>query len=94
MQFVTWKLNWIDGYGYGPESLAFEHGLLFQASAFTSNDVILGKAYGDIDPVLFSEFDLELISETEALDFAQSVESTAFITEDGDIAFVRKPIGE
>ena len=96
MRYVTWKLNWADDYGYGPEPLAAEHGANLEASAFcspqTNTGTILGYLTGDLNFEAFTVYQLTEITPEEALEFAQAIAPTAHFTSDGYLVAAKESI--
>jgi hypothetical protein len=95
MRYATWKLTWVDGYGYGPEQTAADNGGRLEASSFASPDVmtgtILGYLTGDVDLDLLSDWAVTELTAEEALVFAQTVSPDAFFTEGGRLTTPPKP---
>jgi hypothetical protein len=92
MQYVTWKLKWVNDYGYGPESIVNQNDNHLEASMFASSQAqdrtILGYCKTDLDFALISDFEAQEITKEEALVFAKSIDETAYFLENGFIAVV------
>ena len=72
--FVTWKLNFIDGYGYSPEVVIVERGgtaqpLVAEAS-IESGGKILAKVSGDVSGLEI--FEVQEVSPVEAEAFVRA----------------------
>lgn len=95
MRYFTWKLTWSDGYGYGPEQTAHDNGGKLTPSMWANPSVetgpILGYATEDLNLEMFSDWDAVELTQSEALDFAKSVDVTAYVTNDGIIGQVPYP---
>jgi len=95
MRYCTWKLVWSEGYGYGPEQTAHNNGGKLTPSIWSNPDVetgtILGYATQDLDFSILADWEATELTESEALAFAQSVDVTAYVTDDGIIAPVAYP---
>lgn len=91
MRYLTWRLNWIDGCGYGPESVAADNGATMEASSFVDETgTHLGYLTGDFDLDLVVDYDVAELAAGEALAFAQTFDDTAFILDDGRIGVVER----
>lgn len=89
MRYCTWKLTWIDGYGYGPEETAAANGGRLEASSWVSPDVtgtILGYLTGEVDLSALTAWEVTELTEAEALAFAQAINADAFVGETGVIS--------
>ena len=89
MKYLTWKLNWNDDYGTGPEGLVGQNRAHLAASMWVVPDVetgtILGYLTGDVDLTILSDFDAQELSEADALAFAAAIDANAYVMEDGSI---------
>lgn len=87
MRYVTYQLLWLDNYGFGPEDLALEHASQIVASSFSIGEFpqkkILSYLHGDVDVSLFSAYEMNQLTQTEALEMASLVNSDVFVDEDG-----------
>lgn len=92
MKYITWLLDWQDGYGYGPEAFVAESGasLVSAWSGVETDSRILGYLVGDFDVTKLSQWDAQELSENEALTFAQALDPDAFVAESGEIHTIRK----
>lgn len=72
--FVTWKLDFVDGYGFGPEAEILNRGgkiqVLMSESSIENGGRILGKIDGDISNL--EQFDLVEISDVQAEAFVRA----------------------
>lgn len=96
MRYCTWKLVWSeDGYGIGPEQRVEENGGSLSASMWVDGGVesgtILGYATDDVDLSLLTDWSVMELSEADALQFAKSLDQTAYVADDGLIRQVRYP---
>lgn len=89
MRYCTWRLKWIDGYGYGPEEAVNETGSLLEASSWVSPSIedgdILGYLTGDYEVPELNDWHLTELSAEQALEFAQAINPVAYLGDDGVI---------
>lgn len=91
MRYLTWQLTWDaeHQYGTGPEATVAEHGARLEASSWVDPTVesgtILGYLHGDIDLALIADWSVAELDEAGALAFAQAVDASAYIANDGMI---------
>lgn len=89
--YATWKLSWKDPkYGVGPEQEICNRG--FSAVGIISDsDVISGTILGtvsdDADLSDLEEWNVRVLTNEEALEFAQSVNSDVTLDEEGNLVF-------
>ena len=89
MRYCTYRLIWIDGYGFGPEPIAYDHGSRIEASSFVDDDGIhLGYLTGDLDLGLIVDYDPTELDGEQAVAFARTIDGTAYMLDDGYIAVV------
>lgn len=87
MRYLIYQLNWISGYGYGPEDIANQNNSRIEPSCFVENERILGYMHGELDLSLISAYQPEILTQNEALLFAKNLNETAYLLDDGTIAF-------
>ena len=91
MRYLTWKLNWADpNHGTGPESTISQQGARAEASMFASPSVETGTILGyltggNIDLSTLTPWQVEEVTQAEALAFAQEIEPAAYLLDDGII---------
>jgi len=91
VNYATWKLNFTNpNYGTGPEDKIGELGFAAEG-AWVSGQVedggtILGYVTEEVDPSELTEWEFTNLTEAEALAFAQAIDPTATVLEDGRIA--------
>jgi hypothetical protein len=90
MRYCTWHLTWpTPDYGIGPEQTAADNGARMEASMWVNPTVehgnILGYLTGDVDLGLLADWDVTVVDEATALAFAQSIDSNAYVMDDGVI---------
>ncbi len=91
MRYLIWKLNWDNPkYGTGPEQVITEQGCKVTPSIFANPDVLTGQILGyllsgDIDLTTLSLWQVTELSQAEALDFAKTVDTSAYLLPDGVI---------
>lgn len=92
MQYAIWKLNFIDGYGFGPEDKVAQLG--GKASGGPTESTVLGRIlgyiYGEIDKAALQEWDFDFVNQEQALEFAKLIDPTSYFLEDGKIGSVFK----
>lgn len=97
MRYLTWRLTWNGNYGYGPEQIAFANGARLEASSWLDLTVeqgtILGYLIGNIDLSLLSDWSVAELSEIDALDFAKTIDPSAFFLDDGRIGAIEDVSG-
>jgi hypothetical protein len=78
VKYATWKLKFVDDYGYGPEELARQHDCTIEGALTGSSiqESILGYVFGELPLESFEQFDLTIVDQTEALAFAQTLDPT------------------
>ena len=90
MKYATWILNFDDpNYGTGPEASIAEQGGSAEAS-ITNGDITQGATilgYFTGEPTNLEAWNFTEITQAEALAFAQEVDATAYLTDEGRIAF-------
>lgn len=94
MQYLIYELAWDNDFGFGPEGKATTLGKHMEATSFglsePSPNKILGFTNDVIDEQDFAEFSLVKVTESEALAFAQTINSEAYIDEQfGIVAPIR-----
>lgn len=95
MRYITWRLNWIDGYGYGPEPVAADNEATMEASAFVDEaGTHLGYLTGDLDLDLVVDYEVTELDAGEALVFALTIDDTAFMLDGGRIGTVTPDDGD
>jgi hypothetical protein len=87
MKYASWKLKFIDGYGYGPEALAESLGAKLEAGPFfgDSESTIIGYLFGELDDSKFGEYQLQILTEEECLDLAFSIDPNYEFGENGKL---------
>lgn len=92
LKYYTWKLNWDDPtQGTQPSSVTnLEPGVFLEASMWanpdTSHGTILGYLdSGEIDPSTLTKWQVQELTQDEALVFAQAIDPQAYILPDGVI---------
>lgn len=90
MNYAIWKLNFLDpNYGTGPEDYISNLG--FYAEAAWNNDevedggTILGYVNGIVETTPLAIYEFSYITQSEALDFALQIDSSAYLLENGRI---------
>ena len=91
MNYATWKLNFTNPqYGTGPEDKIAELGFGAEASwvsgVIEDGGTILGYVTEEVDPSKLTAWEFTNITQAEALAFAQAIDPTATVLEDGRIA--------
>jgi len=91
MKYATWNLTFdADGYGTGPEESIVSQG--FTAYAAWSNGEVADGAtimgYFTGEPQNLEPWNFLEISQQEAIEFAQAIDSTAYPLEDGQIVSI------
>jgi hypothetical protein len=91
MRYLTWKLNWSNpDYGTGPEEKAAKNGAKLEASMWVNPDVehgtILGYLTGNLDLTLLSDWEVQELTQFEALEYSQLIDENAYIIDNGVIA--------
>lgn len=90
MNYATWKLNFANAeYGTGPEDAIIAVGNTAEG-AWSKGDlagggVILGYVTNAVDESELSTWQVKNVTQEEALAFCQSINSAAYLTEDGRI---------
>lgn len=91
MRYITYRLTWVDGYGYGPEQTIADNGGHLEASSWTAPSVedglILGYLYGDQSIDFISNWNPTELTEDEALAFAKGINNEAIVNEAGIIIY-------
>ena len=90
MNYATWKLNFDNtDYGTGPEDAIVATGNTaegaWNSGEITDGGTILGYVSAPVDESALSEWDVENVSEAEALAFCQAINPDAYLAEDGRI---------
>jgi hypothetical protein len=95
MQYAIWKLNFIEGYGFGPEEKIAQLGGNATGGITESSPQgrILGYVYGEIDKAALQEWDFDFVSQEQALEFAKVIDPTSYFLEDGKIGSVFESSG-
>lgn len=94
MRYITYKLVWRAGYGYGPDEVLSDHDSKISgivASPNVYDGLILAYLYGDIDLSLLENWSAVELTEGEALAFVKDINSDATLNTDGLIEFPFKP---
>jgi len=91
VNYATWKLNFANpNYGTGPEDAIADLGFGAEAAWVTGQvedgGTILGYVTEEVDPSELTEWEFTNLTEAEALAFAQAIDPTATVLEDGRIA--------
>jgi len=90
MRYITWKLTWVDGYGYGPEQVIADNGGFLEASSWFNPTIeqgtILGYLHGEQPIDLISSWNAIELSQEEALGFARVIDAGVSVNENGVIA--------
>ena len=91
MNYATWKLNFSNpNYGTGPEDKIGELGFgaegAWVSGVVEDGGTILGYVTEELDPSELTAWDFTNLTEAEALAFAQAIDPTATVLEDGRIA--------
>lgn len=88
MKYATWNLNFANAeYGTGPEMSVSEQGF-FAEGAWTAGEVADGSlilGYYDGNPTNLQPWNFTEVTQEQALAFAQAIDATAFLLEDGTI---------
>ena len=91
--FIKYKLKWIGDYGYGPEAKAIELGHeIIPTWIETSENEILSYATDGLDPENFVEYELEILTNQEAIDMAMSVDEFSYLDDNDQLLSSRPPI--
>lgn len=91
LKYFIWKLDFTDpNHGTGPQSAAKEQGAELLASQFANPDVYTGPILGyllsgDIKPGSLDQWQVQELTQAEALAFAQAIAPDAYLMEDGII---------
>ena len=87
MRYITYNLTYpTPQYGYGPEPIAHAQGSKLVASNFATDiGLHLGYLDGDINLVLLNDWSANELTQIQALTFAKSINSEAFLGDDGII---------
>lgn len=89
MRYLLYKLKWLDGKGYGPESIAAENKCFLEASAFYTvegkDSVYLGFLTGNLALENLADFEAIELQQQEALTFAASIYQGSSLLESGKI---------
>jgi len=91
VNYATWKLNFTNpNYGTGPEDKIGELGFhgegAWVSGAVEDGGTILGYVTEALNPVELTAWEFQNLSQEEALAFAQTIASDAYLLEDGRIA--------
>jgi hypothetical protein len=92
MRYLTWQLNWNDPqHGTGPEAAIVHQGCGVSASSWVQPNVTSGTILGYLtagDPDLSQLMDWQVqeLTQGEALEFAQGIDPEAYLLDDGVIA--------
>jgi hypothetical protein len=91
MNYATWKLDFTNPqYGTGPEYKIAELGFGAEggwvSGVVEDGGTILGYVTEELDPTELTEWEFTNLTEAEALAFAQAIDPTATVLEDGKIA--------
>lgn len=90
MKYATWKLNFIDPeYGTGPEDVIVGQGIevsgAWAIGSITEDGKILGYLSAEPDLEELSDWDFTMLTQTEALKLAQTVNPEAEVINGGYI---------
>jgi hypothetical protein len=96
VNYATWKLNFVNNYGTGPEDRISELGLRAEG-AWVSGQVenggtILGYLTGAVDESELTTWEVKNITQAEALAFCQALNPEAYFLDDGRITAPIKEI--
>lgn len=91
MKYVTWKLNWENGYGTGPEEAIVAQGINVEAGLANgkvhTGANILGYVSDVVDESSLTFWDVKNISEQKALAFCEGIAENPYLLPNGKIAF-------
>lgn len=90
MRYYTWQLIWTDDdrYGDGPEATAYSNGTKLEASMFEHANSYLGYSDSDVDTAALSAWNVNELTQAEALAFAQTIRPDAYLEDNGVINIV------
>lgn len=97
MNYATWKLNFTDpNYGTGPEDKISELGFGAEGAwvdgQAENNGTILGYVTEPLDETELTIWELQNISQLEALEFCLAINPEAYLLPDGKITVPYTPI--
>ena len=89
MKYATWRLNWDNGYGTGPEEAIIGQGIIVEA-ALADGQIeqgarILGYVSEAVNESKLIDWDVKNVSQQEALEFSLNVNSSAYFLSNGKI---------
>jgi hypothetical protein len=95
MNYATWKLNFTDpNYGTGPEDKIAELGFGAEGGwvdgQAENGDTILGYLTEPVDESELTIWEVQNITQAEALDFCLAINPKAYLLDDGRIAAPQK----
>jgi hypothetical protein len=95
MNYATWKLNFADPkYGTGPEDKIADLGFGAEAAWVNgqaeNGGTILGYLTEPVDESELTVWEVQNITQAEALDFCLAINPEAYLLEDGRIAAPQK----
>ena len=91
MNYATWKLNFSDpNYGTGPEEKIAELGFgaegAWVSGIIEDGGTILGYVTEALNPAELTAWEFQNLTQEEALAFAQTIASDAYLLPDGTIS--------